>query len=125
MVTVLPCQDCLISVTEKPVSGRDHRGRGGRAAAVVVERTRVFETAHAARILPRAPLCPSPRNPPLAPCLQPFVVTLRDVEHVHFERVLFGAKNFDMVFIFKVRKPPGGDREAVRTRRRTRAACGG
>lgn len=31
----------------------------------------------------------------------PFVVSLEDVEIVHFERVQFHLKNFDMVFIFK------------------------
>jgi len=31
----------------------------------------------------------------------PFVVTLEDVELVHFERVQFHLKNFDMVFVFK------------------------
>merc|ERR1719219_90691 len=31
----------------------------------------------------------------------PFVVTLEDLELVHFERVQFQLKNFDMVFIFK------------------------
>ncbi|KAK7590876.1 hypothetical protein V9T40_002489 [Parthenolecanium corni] len=31
----------------------------------------------------------------------PFVVTLEDVELVHFERVQFSLKNFDMVFVFK------------------------
>ena len=31
----------------------------------------------------------------------PFVVTLQDLELVHFERVQFQLKNFDMVFIFK------------------------
>lgn len=31
----------------------------------------------------------------------PFVVTLEEVELVHFERVSFQLKNFDMVFIFK------------------------
>ncbi len=31
----------------------------------------------------------------------PFVVTLEDVQLVHFERVQFQLKNFDMVFIFK------------------------
>ena len=31
----------------------------------------------------------------------PFVVTLSDIELVHFERVQFQLKNFDMVFIFK------------------------
>jgi len=30
-----------------------------------------------------------------------FVVDLSDIEHVHFERVSFGTKNFDMVIIFK------------------------
>ena len=31
----------------------------------------------------------------------PFVITLEDVELVHFERVQFHLKNFDMVFVFK------------------------
>lgn len=31
----------------------------------------------------------------------PFIITLEDVELVHFERVQFHMKNFDMVFIFK------------------------
>jgi len=31
----------------------------------------------------------------------PFVVSLEEVELVHFERVSFSLKNFDMVFIFK------------------------
>jgi nucleosome binding factor SPN SPT16 subunit len=35
-------------------------------------------------------------------CLQPpFVITLEDVELVHFERVQFHLKNFDMIFVFK------------------------
>ena len=34
--------------------------------------------------------------------MQPsFVVTLEDIEIVHFERVLFHLKSFDMVVIFK------------------------
>eukprot|EP01134_Creolimax_fragrantissima_P000782 CFRG0782T1 len=37
----------------------------------------------------------------------PFVFPLEDVELVHLERVAFGNKNFDMVFVFKdYRKPP-------------------
>ena len=31
----------------------------------------------------------------------PFVTTLDEVELVHFERVQFQLKNFDMVFVFK------------------------
>jgi nucleosome binding factor SPN SPT16 subunit len=31
----------------------------------------------------------------------PFVITLDDIEIVHFERVSFSIKNFDMVFVFK------------------------
>lgn len=31
----------------------------------------------------------------------PFVITLEDVELVHFERVQFHLRNFDMVFVFK------------------------
>eukprot|EP00050_Salpingoeca_kvevrii_P010632 m.9559 g.9559 ORF g.9559 m.9559 type:complete len:1001 (-) comp2986_c0_seq1:1075-4077(-) len=37
----------------------------------------------------------------------PLVLYLRDVERVHFERIVFGLSNFDMVFIFRdySRKP--------------------
>jgi len=31
----------------------------------------------------------------------PFVVTVSDVDHVHFERVTFTNKDFDMVLIYK------------------------
>lgn len=31
----------------------------------------------------------------------PFVITLEDVELVHFERVQFHLRNFDMIFVFK------------------------
>ncbi|RZF37802.1 hypothetical protein LSTR_LSTR007164 [Laodelphax striatellus] len=31
----------------------------------------------------------------------PFVITLEDIELVHFERVQFHLKNFDMIFVFK------------------------
>jgi len=31
----------------------------------------------------------------------PFVISLEDLELVHFERVQFQLKNFDMVFVFK------------------------
>lgn len=35
-------------------------------------------------------------------CVQPpFVVNLSEVELVHFERVQFQLKNFDMVFVYK------------------------
>ena len=40
--------------------------------------------------------------------VQPFVVSIADIEHAHFERVLFSAKNFDLVLIFKE-----GSREKV------------
>ncbi len=33
--------------------------------------------------------------------LQPFVASVDDIEHVHFERVIYGSKNFDMVLIFR------------------------
>ena len=32
---------------------------------------------------------------------QPFVASVSELEHVHFERVIYGSKNFDMVLIFK------------------------
>lgn len=31
----------------------------------------------------------------------PFVLTLEDIDHVHFERVTYATKNFDATFIFK------------------------
>ena len=45
---------------------------------------------------------------PRLPFQPPFVITLDKVEIVHFERVAFHLKNFDMVFIFKdyTRKVP-------------------
>ncbi len=30
-----------------------------------------------------------------------FIISLDDIEHVHFERVTFGSKNFDMAIILK------------------------
>jgi nucleosome binding factor SPN SPT16 subunit len=33
--------------------------------------------------------------------MPPFVLTLEQIELVHFERVSFHLKNFDMIFIFK------------------------
>lgn len=49
---------------------------------------------------------------PSADCLvnltenPPFVLSLDDVEHVHFERVMFSNRNFDMVFIYRDYKRP-------------------
>ena len=40
------------------------------------------------------------RNAPPFPG-PPFVIALDEVELIHFERVQFQLKNFDMVFIFK------------------------
>ncbi len=37
---------------------------------------------------------------------QPFVVSISDLEHVHFERVDFNNKNFDMTIIWKDLKIP-------------------
>lgn len=34
----------------------------------------------------------------------PFVASVDDIDHVHFERVTFANKAFDMVIIFKVRR---------------------
>ncbi|KAA0154860.1 hypothetical protein FNF31_06201 [Cafeteria roenbergensis] len=40
----------------------------------------------------------------------PFVLSLDDVEHVHFERVIYGAKNFDIAFVLKASAvEPGQD----------------
>jgi hypothetical protein len=37
-----------------------------------------------------------------------------DVDHVHFERVAFGGKNFDMVIIFKAGSRDKGEEEWLR-----------
>jgi len=42
-----------------------------------------------------------------------FVVSMTTVEHVHFERCTMGAKNFDMVFIFKNHNTPTREVSAV------------
>jgi nucleosome binding factor SPN SPT16 subunit len=46
--------------------------------------------------------------------VQPFVVSLDDIEHVHFERVGFNSKNFDMAIIFKAGRTEKGSDEFVR-----------
>ena len=46
--------------------------------------------------------------------MQPFVVSIADIEHAHFERVLFSAKNFDLVFIFKEGAREKGEEQFVR-----------
>ena len=38
---------------------------------------------------------------PPPPSQPPFIITLDEVELVHFERVQFHMRNFDMVFVFK------------------------
>lgn len=37
------------------------------------------------------------------------VITLADVEHVHFERIAFGLKQFDLVFVLKWVSRHSGD----------------
>eukprot|EP01138_Halocafeteria_seosinensis_P003670 gb/GECG01003749.1/.p1 GENE.gb/GECG01003749.1/~~gb/GECG01003749.1/.p1 ORF type:complete len:414 (+),score=78.34 gb/GECG01003749.1/:1-1242(+) len=44
----------------------------------------------------------------------PFVLMLDNVEHVHFERVIFSAKNFDIVFILKPGVAKKGEDEFVK-----------
>ncbi len=44
----------------------------------------------------------------------PFVLSLDDIEHVHFERVRFGSKNFDMVLILKEGARPAQEEQFVR-----------
>jgi hypothetical protein len=46
--------------------------------------------------------------------LQPFVLSLDDIEHVHFERVHFSSKSFDMVVIMKPGTVPKGSEEFQR-----------
>jgi len=45
---------------------------------------------------------------------QPFVVSNGDVDHVHFERVVHGGKNFDMVVIYKAGSRDKGEEEWAR-----------
>lgn len=44
---------------------------------------------------------PPPLPSPLLSIQPPFVVTLDEVELVHFERVQFHLKNFDVVIVYK------------------------
>ena len=43
----------------------------------------------------------------------PFVLSLDDVEHVHFERVMYSAKNFDIAFVLKATAVQPGQDEVV------------
>ena len=55
------------------------------------------------------PLTPSSLTTPSLPLAQPpwFVVPLSDIEIAHFERVVYGLKNFDLVLVLKdFTKPP-------------------
>lgn len=67
-----------------------------------------FDTPFRELGFPGAPFRSTVLLQPTSGCLvnltewPPFVITLEDVELVHFERVQFHLKNFDMVFVFKV-----------------------
>ncbi|XP_059476610.1 FACT complex subunit spt16 [Neocloeon triangulifer] len=66
-----------------------------------------FDTPYRDLGFPGAPFRSTVLLQPTSGCLvnltewPPFVITLEDVELVHFERVQFHLKNFDMVFVFK------------------------
>lgn len=66
-----------------------------------------FDTPFRELGFPGAPFRSSVLLQPTSGCLvnltewPPFVITLEDVELVHFERVQFHLKNFDMIFVFK------------------------
>ncbi|KAF4519024.1 hypothetical protein B566_EDAN009787 [Ephemera danica] len=66
-----------------------------------------FDTPYRELGFPGAPFRSTVLLQPTSGCLvnltewPPFVITLEDVELVHFERVQFHLKNFDMVFVFK------------------------
>ncbi|GJQ84567.1 putative FACT complex subunit [Trypoxylus dichotomus] len=66
-----------------------------------------FDTPFRELGFPGAPFRSTVLLQPTSGCLvnltewPPFVITLEDVELVHFERVQFHLKNFDMVFVFK------------------------
>lgn len=67
-----------------------------------------FDTPFRELGFPGAPFRSTVLLQPTSGCLvnltewPPFVITLEDVELVHFERVQFHLKNFDMIFVFKV-----------------------
>lgn len=66
-----------------------------------------FDTPFRELGFPGAPYRSTVHLQPTSGCLvnltewPPFVISLEDVELVHFERVQFQLKNFDMVFVFK------------------------
>lgn len=66
-----------------------------------------FDTPFRELGFPGAPFRSTVLLQPTSGCLvnltewPPFVISLEDVELVHFERVQFQLKNFDMVFVFK------------------------
>ncbi|XP_050429872.1 FACT complex subunit spt16-like isoform X2 [Adelges cooleyi] len=66
-----------------------------------------FDTPFRDLGFPGAPFRSTVNLQPTSGCLvnftewPPFVITLEDVELVHFERVQFHLKNFDMIFVFK------------------------
>ncbi|CAH0557604.1 unnamed protein product [Brassicogethes aeneus] len=66
-----------------------------------------FDTPFRELGFPGAPFRSTVLLQPTSGCLvnltewPPFVITLEDVELLHFERVQFHLKNFDMVFVFK------------------------
>ncbi|KAK0081424.1 hypothetical protein PV325_012213 [Microctonus aethiopoides] len=66
-----------------------------------------FDTPFKDLGFPGAPFRSTVSLQPTSGCLvnliewPPFVITLEDVELVHFERVQFHLKNFDMIFVFK------------------------
>lgn len=66
-----------------------------------------FDTPFRELGFPGAPFRSTVLLQPTSGCLvnltewPPFVITLEDVELLHFERVQFQLKNFDMVFVFK------------------------
>lgn len=66
-----------------------------------------FDTPFRELGFPGAPFRSTVLLQPTSGCLvnltewPPFVITLEDIELVHYERVQFHLKNFDMVFVFK------------------------
>lgn len=117
-VLLLPCTTCLVSLTDRPVRSCSCfvfvRVRDGLSppvsVALDVMMLQSFTYSPCSWLSALVCLCLYPR----VLLSQPFVLSLDDIEHVHFERVHFSSKSFDMVVIMKAGTVPKGAEEFTR-----------